>query len=68
MSLIYAITWNVDGELAAFLLRRSTTTASKWCISRFSEWASPGAPPIMPDYQIDHMYIYSDAEVMGAIL
>ena len=43
---------NVDGGLSAFKLRRFTTTASKWCISRFSQWASPGAPPIMLDYHL----------------
>jgi len=36
----------------------------KWCISNFSEWACPGAPPIMLDYHLwpdwPYVYIYSD--------
>jgi hypothetical protein len=48
---------NVDGGLSAFKLRLFTTMASKWCMSSFSQWASPGAPPIMLNY---HLYIYRD--------
>jgi hypothetical protein len=51
---------NVGGGFTAFWLRRFATTASKWYISWFSQWASPGAPPTMLDSQIDHMYIYRD--------
>ena len=43
---------NPDGRLSAFYLSDFTTTSSKWCISRFPQFVSPGASPIMLDYHL----------------
>jgi len=41
-----------NGGLSAFYLHLFTTTASKWGISKFSQWVCRGAPPIMLDYYL----------------
>jgi len=43
---------SVDGGLSAFQLHCFTATASKWCISKRSQWAWPGAPLIMLVYHL----------------
>jgi len=62
------VRWSVDGRLSAFQLRRFTTTPCKWCISKFHQWASPGAPPIMLDCHLrpDWSYVYIERDLNNA--
>jgi hypothetical protein len=50
------------------LMHRFPRTASKWCICKFSQWAGPGAPPIMLDYHLrpDWVYVYIDRDLYNA--
>jgi len=47
-------------SVSAFSQHCFTTMASKWCMSKYSQWACPGAPPIMLKYHLepDRLYGY----------
>jgi len=54
------------------LMVGSLPSSSKWCMSKFSQWACAGAPPIMLDYHLrtdwPYVYIYRQTKIMHAIL
>jgi len=67
-STLPAVSLSVDSGPSAFQLHRCTTTAPRRCVSEFSHWACPGAPPIMLEYHLrpDGPYVYISSDLNNA--